>query len=179
MFSAHTPDALEELSMKLKYNERTQVFEDLHARLHELSPLEGEFTDLYKSCLNHKTINNKARRTVRKPWFDSQCRQAKLQQALASNNTNNAFKRDWHTRKKYKQVRLHELSPLEAVREFTDFYKSCLNHKTINNKARRYVRKLYMVCRYSQCRQAKHELQALASNNPNNAFKREQYWHTR
>jgi len=66
----------------------------------QLPPLEGEFTDLYKSCLNHKTINIKARRTVRKPWFDSQCRQAKheLQQALASNI---AFKRDWHTRKKY------------------------------------------------------------------------------
>jgi len=102
VFCPHTPDALEELSMKLKYNERTQAFEDLHARLHELSPLEGEFTDLYKSCLNHKTINNKARRSVRKSWFDSQCLQAKHElQALASNNPNNAFKREqyWHTRK--------------------------------------------------------------------------------
>jgi len=52
-----TADSLKELSMK--YSERAQAFEDLHARLHEISPLEAvrEFTDLYKSCLNRKTIN--------------------------------------------------------------------------------------------------------------------------
>jgi len=51
VFCLHTPDALKELSQK--YNERAQVFEDFHVRLHELSPLEvlKEFTDLYKSWL--------------------------------------------------------------------------------------------------------------------------------
>jgi len=41
---------------------------------------------------------------VRKPWFDSQCRQAKhkLQQALASSNQNNAFKEEQMTIKKEK-----------------------------------------------------------------------------
>ena len=61
-------DALKELSKK--YNEKTQVFEDLelHARLHELSPLEAvrEFTDLHKPCLNRKAIKkNEARKNVR------------------------------------------------------------------------------------------------------------------
>ena len=48
VFCLHTPDALKELSKK--YNERTQVFEDFHIGLHELSPLEvlKEFIDLYK-----------------------------------------------------------------------------------------------------------------------------------
>jgi len=76
-FCPRTPDALKELSKM--YNERTQVFEDFHIRLHELSSLEAlrEFTDLHKSWLKHKTIRNKTRRTVRKPWFNSRCRQEK------------------------------------------------------------------------------------------------------
>jgi len=42
---------------------------------------------------------------------------------------------------KYKQLRLHELSPLEAVRKFTDFYKSCLNRKTIKKKGKQNCKK--------------------------------------
>ena len=74
-----TPLWFSALQLSKMYNERTQVFEDFHIRLHELSSLQvlRELTDLYKSWLKHKTVRNKTRRTVRKPWFNSQCRQVK------------------------------------------------------------------------------------------------------